>query len=122
MTVYQIQNWDSLFENNKSRERDQCHFVCVPNKQDGMGLTRLLSLPNGTAVYGIFHLILGACSRQRRPRAGWMTDDGQQTGTAWAPAEMAFSGSSLSRLTDHLKPIKCPPSARQVPAKCPLSV
>jgi hypothetical protein len=89
-TTYQVQNWDQLFENNKSRTVDQCHFVCVPNKQDGMGLTRVLSHPNGAAIYGIWHLILGACSRQRRPRDGWMTDDGHRTGTAWALSDLAL--------------------------------
>jgi hypothetical protein len=143
MIVYQVQDWDKLFENNKSRERDNCHFVCVPNKQDGMGLTRVLACKNGAAIYGIWHLILGACSRQRRPRAGWMTDDGHQTGTPWALADLALRWrrqeqeivEALELLTspniqwikafdvpangtaDEV-PAECPGSARVVPAEC----
>lgn len=148
-TVYQVRNWDALFENSRSRERDQCHFVCIPNKQDGMGLQRLLSMPHGTAVYGIFHLILGICSQQKRPRAGWLTDtglapdghhpgttlapDGQQAGTPWAASDMALrwrrSEAEIAEALQILSSpnigwlnclqIDCQPSARPLPAECP---
>jgi hypothetical protein len=87
--VYQIKDWNSTFENNKSRERERCGFVCVPNKQDGMGLANILAQPDGTAIYGIWQLMVGAASRQGRHRDGWLTDDGHKTGTAWAPSDMA---------------------------------
>src|SRR5579872_3770087 len=78
--VYRVKDWDTRFENYKSREVDSCGFVCVPNKQDGLGLNRILAETDGAAVYGIFSLIIGACSRQRRPRSGWLTDDGRESG------------------------------------------
>lgn len=87
--VYQIQGWRSTFENNKSRERERCGYVCIPNKQDGLGLANILSLPDGPAIYGIFQLMLGAASRQGRHRDGWLTADGHRTGTPWAPSDMA---------------------------------
>jgi hypothetical protein len=90
MTVYQVLNWDDNFENYKSREVDDCSFVCVPNKQHGMGLTRILAEPNGAAIYGVWNLILGACSRQRRPRSGWLTHDGTAEGTAWTVDDLAL--------------------------------
>ncbi len=125
--AYRVKDWDRHFENNKSRERDKCGFVCVPNKQDGMGLTRILSEKDGASIYGIWHLIVGALSRQSRPRTGWLTDDGHQTGTAWAPQDMALR---WRRKTDEIQralDVLCSPavgwveSARRVPAECPPS-
>jgi hypothetical protein len=130
--VYQIQNWDELFENNKSRTVDRCQFVCVPNKQDGMGLTRVLAHKNGRAIYGLWHLMVGACSRQRRPRAGWMTDTGHQTGTAWTLNDLALrwrcQEADISEALEILSSpnigwikrfeIECPTSVRSVSARC----
>ena len=76
MTCYQIKDWDSYFENERSRNVDRCGFVCVPNKQHGMGFSRVMAEPDGAAIYGIFACILGACSQQKRPRCGWLTDNG----------------------------------------------
>lgn len=86
---YQIKNWDETFENYKSRSVDECSFVCVPNKQHGLGFTRIMLLPDGAMIYGIWNLILGACSRQKRPRDGWLTDDGKPNGIPWRTEEMA---------------------------------
>src|SRR5215831_735394 len=72
--VYQIQNWNHFFENNKSRERESCRFVCIPNKRDGTGLALVLAHPNGASIYGIFHLLVCHASAQRiRDRDGWLT-------------------------------------------------
>jgi hypothetical protein len=81
--IYQIPEWDRNFENAKSRTNDKCGFVCVPNKQHGLGLTLILNETDGAGIYGIWCLILGACSRQRRPRDGWLTDDGRAAGQPW---------------------------------------
>lgn len=138
--VYQVADWDMHFENNKSRERDACRYACIPNKQDTLGFGRLMSLPNGTRIYGVFHLIVCACSRQNRPRNGWMTDTGKalsghSTGTAWTAEDLAFRWRRpIEEITEALD-VLCSSkigwikrfqlneteSARQVPAKCPPS-
>lgn len=87
--VFRVANFDRTYENYRSREIDRCAFVCVPNKQDGAGLHAVLRSKNGAASYGIFHLILGALSRQRRPRQGLMTDDGTLMGRPWTVYGMA---------------------------------
>ena len=69
----QVIDWNDYFENNKSREINKCSFVCTPNKQDGMGLLRVLNEPDGAAIYGIWGLIIGAASRQSLPRSGHLT-------------------------------------------------
>ena len=137
--VYQVKDWDTHYENNKSRERDECSFVCVPNKQDGLGFLRLMAEKDGASIYGIFNLIIGACSRQRRPRNGWLTDDGTENGIPWTVEDLAMrwrrSAGDVSRALDVLSSerigwigkadIERTPdtaltsSARVVPAECP---
>lgn len=90
MALLRVRDWGTYFENYKSREYDRCSFVCLPNKQHGMGLTYILSQPDGDAIYGIWCLIVGACSQQRRPRSGWLTDDGTPAGRAWSIEDMAL--------------------------------
>lgn len=88
--TYQIANWNTHFENDRSRQRDKCSFVCVPNKQHGMGFCRVMSEPDGAMIYGIWHLILGACSQQSLPRNGWLTVGGDQAGSAWGVDDLAL--------------------------------
>lgn len=90
MTVYRIRDWDDHFENAKSRQHDKCSFVAMPNKQDGMGLQRILAAPNGVAMFGVWCLILQKASRQKHPRAGWLTDDGDPDSAPWDIADLAF--------------------------------
>ena len=97
--IYQILGWDSHFENNRSRQVEKCNFVCVPNKQSGMGFRRLLREPDGMAIYGLWHCILGACSQQqvgvgdgkqwRSLRDGWLTDNGRADGVAWTEEDLS---------------------------------
>ncbi len=91
MTVYRIKDWGKHFENNRSKAYDKCTYVCMPNKQDGMGLQRILATPNGAALFGIWCLFLQKASRQRKGcRDGWFTDDGKPDGQPWDFTEMAF--------------------------------
>lgn len=90
MSVYQILNWDRHFENDRSRKIDRCSFACVPNKQHGMGFCRIASEPDGAAIYGIWHMIVGACSQQSLPRDGWLTENGKSDGVPWAAADLAL--------------------------------
>lgn len=87
--MYQILDWDKHFENYKSREIDQCSFVCFPNKI-GLGLSHILSMENGAAYFGIFILLAENCSRQRRPRAGYCTDTGKPDGREWSKDDIAL--------------------------------
>jgi hypothetical protein len=143
-TAYQIRDWDKHFENNKSRERDHCSFVCVPNKQHGLGFCRVMAEPDGAMIYGIWHLLTGCCSQQIKPRHGWLTDtgrapDGQQAGTPLAPQDLALkfrrpvsevvralyvlSSASVGWVVCFCDgkevPAECPSGAHVVPAECP---
>jgi hypothetical protein len=145
--TYRVKDWNENFENNKSRERETCSYVCVPNKQHGLGFARIMAEPDGAAIYGVWQLILGACSQQKKVdgkgREGWLTHDGHQTGTAWAPDDLAVKfrrpESEIVRALEVLSSEKVGwlvffevaepltltqdiiTSARPVPAKCPSS-
>jgi hypothetical protein len=80
LPLYQIVEWNDNFENNKSRQRDRCSYVCIPNKLGGVGQTTILGQPNGAALLCIFELIVKYCSRQRAPRMGYLTADGKPDG------------------------------------------
>jgi hypothetical protein len=92
--VYQISGWDANFENSRSREIEHPAFVIMPNKQHGMGFQRILGQHDGVAMFGLWVLILQACSRQRQNtsqhRDGWLTDDGAPTGTPWDADDLAL--------------------------------
>jgi hypothetical protein len=90
VTVYQIAHWPKYFENNKSKSIKTCSHVFMPNKQDGLTFSRLMAHPQGTTIFGIWCLILQACSRQGVHRNGWLTDDGTEKGTPWTPEDLAF--------------------------------
>ncbi len=132
----QVLEWDRHFENNKSRERDKCSFVCVPNKQHGVGLTHILSQPDGAAIYGVWCLLIGFLSRQKKPRDGHLTDTGgalgrHLTGTElavlWRRSELeiarafeVFCFPNVGWAIDLDKvPAECPLSAHVVPVECP---
>ena len=98
--IYQIKDWTEIFENDRSRQRERCSFVCVPNKQHGMGFARIMAEPDGASIYGIWCMMLGACSQQQCGkknaaadwqsfRDGWLTEDGLPTGEAWDAADLA---------------------------------
>ena len=91
--IYQIIEWNFRFENSRSREIEVCSWVGIPNKHHGMGFTRILSSPEGLATYGLWCLIVQACSRQAstklRKRNGWLTDDGTATGNPWDASDLA---------------------------------
>lgn len=133
--TYQIKDWNRHFENNKSREIDRCSFVCLPNKQHGMGFRRIMAELDGATIYGIWVCIVAACSQQEAPRQGWLTEDGRKTGHAWGASDIALK---IGRPTNEIErclsvvtsprigwlaalevPVNCQPSADAPPAECP---
>jgi hypothetical protein len=45
--------------------------------------------PDGAAIYGIWHCIVGACSQQKK-RNGWLTSDGESAGSPWGVSDLAL--------------------------------
>jgi len=79
--MLRIKNWDEIYENSRSRIIKDCRWVPIPNKQDGLGYSRLVTgHGNGAAHYGVWVAIVCLCSRQTMPRQGYLTDDGTEVG------------------------------------------
>lgn len=90
MNLYRIKNWDKVFENSRSREIDNCTHAFIPNKQHGMGFTFIISQKDGASILGIWYLIVEACSMQKRPRQGYLTDTGTADGRQWTADTLAL--------------------------------
>lgn len=86
---YQIKRWDHHFETAQSRRVAKLQWVGVPNKQHGLGLTWILEQEDGAAIYGIWCLLIGACSHQSPPREGWLTVDGSPNGDPWTAHDLS---------------------------------
>ena len=52
MLLYSIANWNTLYENNRTRELKQLTWVPVPNNHDGDGYTLLVDRSEGAALFG----------------------------------------------------------------------
>jgi hypothetical protein len=63
VTVYSIRNWDTLFENNRSRQVEALKWVPMPNNHDGSGFVDLLDHEEGVAHYGCWALIVQVASK-----------------------------------------------------------
>ncbi len=86
--TFQIKDWDGTFENHKSRTLRVCNYVCMPNKQSGMGFRRILHHQHGAAFFAIWCLTIQRCSAQRNPRRGWLTEDGKEGGRPWLMSDL----------------------------------
>lgn len=132
MKAYRIKDWNLHFENSKSRERDLCSWCPMPNKQDGLGYGRLLSMKDGAAMYGAFIAVVLVASKQRKPRDGHLTDTGRADGCPLTADDLSIMSKVPAVAIDKmLEAVSCATigwiecyesgytSARQVPAKCP---
>jgi uncharacterized phage protein (TIGR02220 family) len=127
VNVYRIKDWNIHFENNKSREIDACSFVCLPNKQHGMGFRRIMAEKDGATIYGIWICIVAACSQQKAPRQGWLTEDGRRSSPPWDYADIALKiGRSAEEIERCLSVVASPRvgwmEKLEVPTECPRSV
>jgi hypothetical protein len=91
--IYQIIDWNVHYENDRSRTRDSLSWCGIPNKR-GLSRGLLLKYQNGAAIYGCFlAIVLNICSKQARPRDGWLTSNG-------LPDGRPLSSSEINMLTD----------------------
>lgn len=88
--IYRISDWDATFESAKSRSIAHCSKAVFPNHTDGFGMSKLMMLDDGPAIYGLFHMMVALCSRQDLPRQGWLTQDGTETGEPLSIDDLAL--------------------------------
>jgi hypothetical protein len=88
-----VRDWDSRYENNRSRELDRTQWVPVPNDLSADTYVELVSQEDGAAHLGVWHALLMVASRSR-PRGTLMRDDRRE-----------HTAESLAVLTRLAKPI-----------------
>lgn len=59
-----VTDWDTHYENNRTRGLKRLDWIPVPNRMDGLGYSTLVDHPNGAAHLGAWLAILEICSRQ----------------------------------------------------------
>lgn len=97
--LIQIRDWSKHYEKAQSRVPEFCAWVPIPNKVSGEGYRRLVEGPNGPAHLGIFLALVELVSRQRRPRDGWITEDGKRTGRPLTVEEIAAHSGLLPTMS-----------------------
>jgi hypothetical protein len=95
--VYQIKDWEKLFEIAQSRKCERLHWVAIPNKHDGKGYRRIARMEKSCDIFTAWILILQVASKM--PKRGLLYDgDGplkpddmaDKTGYPEAIFELAF--------------------------------
>ncbi len=74
--TFRIRNWDTHFENNRSKELKNPAWVPMPNSHDGDGYTELVDHPNGAAHFGAWCALVQIASRCGE-RGTFMRDTGK---------------------------------------------
>lgn len=92
-----VKNWNSLFENNRTRELKKLDWVPLPNKFDGDGYTDLMSRKNGHELFAAWVLIVQVASKCGNP-AG-MCDGPEGRGKLTRDGVKPHDSDSLSRIT-----------------------
>lgn len=87
MNLYAIRDWDTIYENNRTRELKTLAWVPIPNNHDSDGYTLLLSHKNGAALFGAWIACVQVASRCD-PR-----------GTLLRRSGIPHDAASLSRIT-----------------------
>ena len=62
-TLYKIRNWDTQYENNRTRELKTLSWVPIPNKHDSDGYTQVMCEENPLELYGAWVVIVQLASR-----------------------------------------------------------
>jgi hypothetical protein len=83
-TVHRIRNWKGCFEVAQNKACKAWSWIAVPIKHDGKSFRRLMSLPNGPAIYGAW-ILIAAVAAKCEPR-GTLLDDGM----ALTPEDLHF--------------------------------
>ena len=58
-----IVDWETRYENNRTRDLKRMQWVPMPNRHDGDGYTTLLDHPNGAAHFGAWCALVQVASR-----------------------------------------------------------
>lgn len=87
--LFQIVDWNLKYENDRSRVVENCHWMCVQNDLLEPAVLELFDHPLGVYCHSIFLRMLCLCSRQKKPREGWLTHSGQRDSVPYSVDRLA---------------------------------
>jgi hypothetical protein len=61
--MYRIKDWDTVFENNRTREMQKMRWVPIPNDFDGYGYSLMMKHPKGPEIYGAWIACVNLASK-----------------------------------------------------------
>jgi hypothetical protein len=61
--LYKIRDWETLFENNRSRKIDALTWVPIPNRHDGENFSMIMQHPGGAMIFSAWILMLQVASK-----------------------------------------------------------
>lgn len=126
--VYAIKDWNTIFEDRRSREVQELLFVKFPVRRHGETFRLLIQTREGVAAYGIFCTLVTLAATC--PQRGTLTD----SKGPWTPERFArhfhapqklvseaftlLSSQSVGWLTADCAPTECRPTADEPPPLC----
>ncbi len=88
--MYQIKDWEKHFETAKTKTFNRCQRLTFSNDLSDPHFRRLVrGHKDGYAHFGIWVAICEFHSSQSKPRLGYLTDDGQESGNPLSTSEIA---------------------------------
>lgn len=88
--MYKIKDWEDHFETAKTKTFNRCQRLTFSNDLNDPHFRRLVrGHKEGYAHFGIWIAICEFHSSQSKPRLGYLTDDGQESGNPLSISEIA---------------------------------
>ena len=75
--LLQVRNWDSLYENNRSREMKRTNWFPAPNDLSAYAYVELVAHEQGAAHFGVWNAVLMVASKAKPRRGLLVKEDGR---------------------------------------------
>lgn len=74
--AYRFKDWDTTYENDRSRAINALSYYCQPNKLVGEGIGMMLMEADGLEMYGVLGFLKALASTAPREWRGWLVRNG----------------------------------------------
>lgn len=74
--AYRFKDWDTTYENDRSRAINALSYYCQPNKLVGEGIGMMLMEADGLELYGVLGFLKALASTAPREWRGWLVRNG----------------------------------------------
>lgn len=128
MKLYKIRNWNSYYENSRSRDVKDLDWVKIPNHHDGENYTKIITHPEGAKIFSAWVLAVEVSSKCR-PRGTLLRSDGTPHTSSslslktrapkeWFDLALDFLENNTDWLEIEIIPEQIPQTAVELPPYC----